>query len=70
MSVVYIFILYITRTHYLLPRLFGTKKKNKIDFSGIPKFTVEYHLQQLLSVVSLALPLCLCYVMGIFIPIE
>lgn len=78
MSVVYHFILYFTLTHYLLPLthyllscLFGMKKiKIKIEFSEIPKFTVEYHLQQLLSAVSLALPLCLCYVMGIFIPIE
>lgn len=38
--------------------------------SEIPEFTVEYYLQELLSVVPLALPLFLCYFMGIFIPIE
>lgn len=66
MDVIYHLILHTTLKHFLL----GVKKKKTTTISEIPKFTIEYCLQQLLSVVTLALPLFLCYVMGIFIPIE
>lgn len=70
MAKVYHLILYITLTHVIEFHVFSELKKNTALFSEIAKFTVEYLLQQLLSVVPLALPLFLCYVMGIFIPIE